>query len=141
MSSYETPGYAVVSAQAATPPELPYGVRMIGAPLEWSETRGAGIKVAVIDTGKPNHPDVKVAGAVSFSGAPVDDVRGHGTHVAGIIAANGRIKGVAPEVELYCLQVARPEGGLSTDAIAKALYWCRDNGIDVVNMSLGGSES
>lgn len=137
---WSSPGYVVVSIQTEAPPELPYGVQMIGAPLEWPETRGAGIKVAVIDTGKPNHPDVKVAGAVSFTGAPVDDANGHGSHVAGIIAANGRIKGVAPEVELYSLQVAQPSGGLSTEAIAKALYWARDNGMDVVNMSLGGPQ-
>lgn len=138
LSDYASPGYVVISVQAEAPPEIPYGVQMIGAPLEWAETKGAGIKVAVIDTGKPNHPDVRVTGAVSFTNAPADDVNGHGTHVAGTIAANGKIKGVAPEVELYCLQVAQPGGGLSTEAIANALYWCRDNGMDVVNMSLGG---
>lgn len=62
------------------------------------------------------------------------------THVAGTVAANGKIKGVAPEVELYSLKVADASGRLSVKAIARALYWCRDNKVDVVNMSLGGPQ-
>ncbi len=135
---WSTPVYEVISVQSQSPPELPYGVEMIGAPQQWSETTGEGIKVAVLDTGKPNHPDIKVAGAVSFTDVPVEDVRGHATHVAGIIAANGKIKGVAPGVELYCLKVATSGGSISKEAIVRALRWCRENKIDVVNMSFGG---
>jgi subtilisin family serine protease len=135
---YTNPHFSVVSIQSATPPELPYGVQMIGAPLEWPETKGAGIKVAIIDTGSPNHPDIKVTKAIDFGGSgDPNDKNGHGTHVAGIIAGNGKIKGVSPEVELYCLKVDTGNG-LSTQAIANALQWCAQNKIDVVNMSLGG---
>jgi len=135
---YTNPAYHVLRIQSEAPPEIPYGIQMVGAPLEWVETKGAGIKVAVIDTGSPNHPDIKVTNAISFVGGSPLDERGHGTHVSSTIAANGKIKGVAPEVELYVLKVAKTSGGLDSAAIAKALYWCRDNGMDVVNMSLGG---
>lgn len=137
-SDWNAPVREVISVQSQAPPEIPYGVEMVGAPLQWGETTGEGIKVAVLDTGKPNHPDIKVAGAVSFVDAPVDDVSGHATHVAGIIAANGKIKGVAPGVELYCLKVATSGGSISKEAIVRALRWCRENRIDVVNMSFGG---
>jgi len=137
---YRSPDFKILTIEETNPPELSYGVKMIGAPLEWPETRGKGIKVAVIDTGAPKHPDVKVTEAIAFAGGDAFDERGHGSHTSGIIAANGKIKGVAPEVDLYCLKVAEPKsrGGLNTNAITKALEWCCDNGIDVINMSLGG---
>jgi len=137
---YDYPYFKVISEQSSAPPEIPYGIQMIGAQLEWLETKGAGIKVAIIDTGAPTHPDVKVVKALDFSGSGNSvDKKGHGSHVAGTIAANGKIKGVAPEVELYCLKVSKDQGsGIEPQSIANALNWCADNGMDVVNLSLGG---
>lgn len=138
MQGFSVPDYVVVQDASAPPTQLPYGVRMIGAELEWPETRGEGIKVAVIDTGRANHPDITVAGAVDFSGSGMADRRGHGTHCAGIIAANGVIKGVSPGVELYALKVFADSGGAIPGAIARALDWCVGAGIDIISMSLCG---
>jgi subtilisin len=89
---------------------IDYGVEMVGAPLEWGETTGKGIKVGIIDTGIDiNHQDLKgrVKDYVNFSFSDRKDIldeNGHGTHVAGIIAAernNVGIIGVAPEADLY----------------------------------------
>lgn len=135
---FRVPDYVIVQDAAAPPTQIPYGVRMIGAPLEWPETKGEGIKVAVIDTGRPNHPDITVAGAVDFTGSGMDDRRGHGTHCAGIIAANGKILGVAPGVELYTLKVFPDSGSTSPEAIARALDWCVGAGFDIISMSICG---
>lgn len=135
---FRVPDYVVVQDASAPPAQIPYGVRMIGAPLEWPETRGEGIKVAVIDTGRPAHPDISVAGAVDFSGTGPFDRRGHSAHCCGIIAANGKITGVAPGVEMYTLKVFADSGGAVQGAIARALDWCVSAGMDIISMSLGG---
>ncbi len=132
------PDYIITQDAAVPPTQIPYGVRMIGAPLEWPETRGEGIKVAVIDTGQPEHPDITVAGAVDFSGSGMLDRRGHATHCCGIIAANGKIMGVAPGAELYALKVFADSGGAVPGAISRALDWCVGTGIDIISMSLCG---
>ncbi len=134
--------YTLLETSSEVPPEIPYGVQMIGAPLEWPETKGKGIKVAVIDTGAPTHPDIRVTQAIEFGdNYGTEDYQGHGTHVAGIIAANGKIKGVAPEVDLYCLKVLDRAGSIDTKALAKAIAWCADHQIDVANISIGGTVS
>lgn len=135
MAEYNLPYFHVVEVQSEAPAEIPYGVRMIGAELEWPETRGEGIRVAVIDTGKPVHPDLVVAGAVDFTGTGLDDRRGHSTHCCGSIAANGLTKGVAPGVDLYIAKIFPDTGGTSPSAIVQALDWCRDNGMDIISMS------
>lgn len=66
---------------------IDYGVRMVGAPLEWSETMGEGVKVGIIDTGVcTSHPELRnrVADGANFSGGSTDNIEdenGHGTHV------------------------------------------------------------
>ncbi|ATQ77474.1 hypothetical protein CR152_25450 [Massilia violaceinigra] len=108
---------------------------------------GAGVKVAVLDSGIADHPDLAVAGGMNaLDGADADDFRsdekGHGTHCAGVIggrnAVNG-VCGVAPDVALYAVK-AFPGGRLSD--LLEGLQWCIDNGMDIVNMSLAiGSPS
>jgi len=111
---------------------------MIGAELEWGETKGAGVKVAVLDTGRPRHKDVKVVASANFAGTADDyDYNGHASHVCGTICANGSIFGVAPEVELYTAKVLDDQGSGSDEAIANGIYWSIQNGVDVINMSLG----
>lgn len=138
MQDYRIPDYFVVQDAPAPPEEIPYGVKMIGAPLEWPETRGEGVKVAVLDTGAPQHPDIRLAGVFDATDTGVYDRRGHGTHVCGTIAANGRIKGVAPGVQLYAVKVFEDSGPLKLNHLVKALRWCRANTIDIINMSFGG---
>jgi major intracellular serine protease len=127
----------------------PPGVSLVSARKMWPSTRGAGAVVAVIDTGIDwEHPDLvgNVADGVSFvSGEPdYQDLNGHGTHVAGTIAANGVLLGVAPETKLLAVKVLSKDGFGSYSDIVQGLKWARDwrgaggEKVNVVNMSLGG---
>ncbi len=125
-----------------------WGVKRIGAGLVHdSLNKGTGVKVAVIDTGMDyNHPDLNSNywGGYDFvndDSDPMDD-NGHGTHVAGTIAAldDGMgVVGVAPEAHLYALKVLSSSGSGSYSDVIAALQWCVDNGIQVTNNSYGSS--
>ena len=146
---------------------IPWGIDRIGAMAVHHKATGAVVKVAVLDTGiYKDHPDLVVADGINFSPNPDDvdgwydpstedpdvsvdpnawvDDDGHGTHVAGIIAARdncSHVIGVAPDVELYAVKVLDRNGlGYASDVIA-GLEWAIDNGIQVVNMSIGGWDS
>ncbi|MDO6617637.1 S8 family serine peptidase [Shewanella sp. 6_MG-2023] len=75
-------------------------------------------------------------------GDPMDD-HGHGTHVAGIIAAknnnNEGIVGVAPNVQIMAIKAAQYSGVLTSADVAEAIYYASENGADIINMSFGGS--
>jgi subtilisin len=137
-----------------------WGVRRIGAPVvhagQWvgdgqdpAPILGTGIRVAVLDTGVDYfHLDLAAnyRGGYDFvnnDNDPWDDhTAGHGTHVAGTVAAlcNGLgAVGVAPEVDLYALKVMNSSGSGSWSAIIAALDWAVQNGMQVVNLSLGSS--
>ena len=108
---------------------------------------GAGIKVAVIDTGVDfNHPDLfgwgpdgKVIGGYNFiqEGQPPVDVNGHGTQVAGIIAADGQAVGVAPKVKILAYKVSEDGEGVSSELIVRAIEKAIEDGADIINISLG----
>ena len=105
----------------------------------------APVRVAVIDSGIDlGHPDLerRVVGAKSFVGGSAQDTRGHGTIVAGIIAAEldnaTGIAGLAPAAELLIAKVVSPSGTISVHAEARAIRWAVDNGARVINISLGG---
>ena len=122
---------------------LPWGVDRVGAEAVRSQTRGEGVKVAVLDTGIDlDHPDLRLAGSVSFvSGTTGDDDNGHGTMVAGVIAAldNGTgVVGVAPDVELYAVKVLNSSGAGVMSIVIAGLEWAIENNMQVVNMSFGG---
>jgi phospholipase C len=110
---------------------------------------GAGVKVAVCDTGVAlNHPDLVVSGGLNtvVGENPTDfgdnGGEGHGTHVAGIIAARGQIRGVAPGVTLRSYRVfGQNAGGASNYSIAKAIDAAAQDGCDLINLSLGGGGS
>ncbi len=126
---------------------LPWGVDRIDAELVYQYNKGNGIKVAVIDTGiEHTHPDLNgnYKGGYDFlnnDADPMDD-NGHGTHVAGIIAAennNFGVVGVAPEAYLYGVKVLGSGGtGVTSDAIA-GIEWSISNGMQVITMSFGSS--
>jgi len=112
---------------------------------------GAGVNVAILDTGIDySHTDLDAnyAGGESFVSYTTDhmDDDSHGTHVAGIVAAeddgNGIIQ-VAPKASLYALKVLDGNGSGYYSDIILALQWCADpqNGIDVASMSFGGGDS
>ncbi len=105
----------------------------------------APVRVAVIDSGVDlMHPDLqrRIALAKSFVGGTAQDTRGHGTIVAGIIAAEldnqTGIAGLAPASELLVAKVVSPAGTIAVEAEARAIRWAVDNGARVVNISLGG---
>jgi subtilisin family serine protease len=138
---------ALAKPQATQPAQqTPWGVTKVGAPLTGNV--GAGIKVAVIDTGVDlDHPDLQanIKGSVDFTGSRkgADDENGHGTHVAGTIGALNNsigVVGVAPGAHLYAVRVLDRRGYGWWSDVAEGVSWCGDaaNGIDIANMSLGG---
>ena len=103
------------------------------------------VRVAVIDSGADvNHPDLKgqIVAARSFVGGSPSDDWGHGTFVAGEIAASvddgHGIAGLAPSANLLVAKVVRPDGSVSTRAEARAIRWAVKLGAKVINISLGG---
>jgi subtilisin family serine protease len=138
---------AVVSIQEET---LGWGVDRIDADLAWSVSTGSAVKVAIIDTGiDKNHPDLvgNIKGGENFvrKGSRLDpnawgDDNGHGTHVAGIVAATDNdigVIGTAPTAHLYGVKVLNRNGsGYLSDVIA-GIEWAIGQRMDVINMSLG----
>ena len=108
----------------------------------------APVKVAIVDSGIDlGHPEFagRIAAARSFVGGDASDRQGHGTFVAGIIAANtgnGQgIAGIALSAQLIVAKVVRSDGTISPVAEAKAIRWAADRGARVINLSLGGLRS
>jgi subtilisin family serine protease len=160
------------TAAAAPAAELPndpgavsqWGLSSIRAPEAWAISRGAGITVAVIDSGVDlNHEDLRednthesqIVGAASCrngtcaDGGGTDDY-GHGTHVAGIIAAtadNGLgVAGVAPDAKVLAIKVLyKPSGCASCEAtgsaedVTAAIDYAIARGAQVINLSLGST--
>lgn len=139
--------------------ELANSVPLTGAPEVWKEVdqannqvTGKGVNVAVIDTGIDyTHPDLgggfgsgnKVISGYNYVDNNDDpyDTHGHGTHVAGIVAANGKMKGVAPEASLLAYKVVNDAGKAKTSDIMAAIEDAIDpqnpHRSDVINISLG----
>lgn len=140
--------------------QIPEGVRMIQAPEVWADAeRGKGNIVAILDTGcQPDHPDLqdRIIGGKNFTTdfdgdeTKFDDNNGHGTHVAGTVAASfradGGIAGVAPEAHLLILKVLSGEGGGEYQGIIDGIHFAIDwrgpagETVSVISMSLGGPE-
>jgi subtilisin family serine protease len=125
-----------------------YALRIVNAAGAWRITRGNNkITVAVVDTGiDKNHPDLKGKLDAGYNvlepkSAPVDE-NGHGTHVAGIIAAsqgNGQgVAGIAPACRVMPVKVANAKGMASTSQIAEGIAYAALHGADVINLSIGG---
>src|SRR4051812_6181998 len=139
-------------------------------PGAWALTQGKGVVVAVLDSGtRLDHPDLARNIWTNFGEVPnngkdddgngyVDDVHGidltsrrasqnlsdgngHGTHVAGTIAAamNGRgVVGVAPEARIMTVKVLKADGSGSMGAVADGIRYAAANGARIINLSLGG---
>jgi subtilisin family serine protease len=129
-----------------------WGLRQIGAIDAWALTRGAGVRVGVVDTGIDLAHEELGSGTVVAStrcigtdgqtsrctGSAQDD-NGHGTHVAGTIAAplNGKgIAGVAPEAKLLVVKALDAQGGGEAVDVAAAIDWLVARDVQVINLSL-----
>lgn len=140
-----------------------WDMAVIDAQGAWARATGAGVRVGVIDGGVDlTHPDLaggidvaascsfifattptadpsEVAGGDCSNKAAVQDLQGHGTHVATTIAArrNGLgITGVAPDATIVALKACTIEGFCFADSVAAALRYAGDQRLDVVNLSL-----
>ncbi|AUX43011.1 peptidase S8 [Sorangium cellulosum] len=153
----------VTRAAAPLGPDLAVAGDMSGADVARRDlgVTGEDIRVGVIDSGIDyHHPDLGgcfgpgcrvafghdfvgddfVAGNTSAQPAPdgdPDDCLGHGTHVAGIVGANGIVQGVAPDVTFGAYRVFGCRGGSRADLILKALEQAAADGMHVVNISIG----
>jgi subtilisin family serine protease len=152
---------STADASSARAQTLPWGIDRVDADVAHAEgSTGDGVHVGVIDGGiAASHPDLEGNLAdpstdgnheswVDCEGGdceyPWSDDGGHGTHVAGTIAADGSdgVVGVAPDATLHALKVCGANGGCRTSAIVEAIRHAADQGWDVVNLSLGSpSES
>ncbi|WP_233254440.1 S8 family peptidase [Salipaludibacillus keqinensis] len=136
--------YVEKDEEVTTSQTVPWGIDHINAPTvhSWGN-KGTGVKVAVLDTGIATHEDLRISGGVSYisSEPSYQDYNGHGTHVAGTVAALDNsygVIGVAPSIDLYAVKVLDRNGGGSHSSIAKGIEWSVTNNMDIVNMSLGG---
>lgn len=141
---------AIAEADPLRTQQWALDAKHLSASSVWATTKGAGVTVAVVDTGvSGNHPDLAGRVLTGFdisrgtAGGNVD-TDGHGTHVAGSIAAtldNGiGIAGLAPSVKILPVRVA-PDGETTSADLAQGIKWSVDNNADVINLSLGGTRS
>jgi serine protease AprX len=115
---------------------------------------GANVTIAIIDTGiNIQHPDLKNINIIAWHdfinsrNEPYDD-NGHGTHIAGILGANDKIKGIAPYAKFIIVKALKGDGSGNDNIIASAIQFCIDpnddcnltDGADVICLSLGGKD-
>ncbi|CAI48932.1 S8 family serine protease [Natronomonas pharaonis DSM 2160] len=133
--------------------QVPFGVRTLYRSDDVDRPSGGeNVTVAVIDTGvDTDHPDLesRVSLCRDFTGESVTDTcedrNGHGTHVAGTVAADGGddgngIYGVAPEAEVYAFKACTDDGRCGADPLAESVRAATDEGADIIVLSLGGRE-
>jgi serine protease len=128
---------------------LQWDLPRINAPTAWSQSTGTGVTVAVVDTGVDStHPDL--AGQVLPGGDFITgtegqaiDPNGHGTHVAGTIAAiagnNVGVAGVAPDAKILPVRVLGADGGGYMSTAAQGVVYAAEHGADVINLSLSAT--
>lgn len=141
-------------AKAQDIPNDPYyldqwGLQKILAPNAWNVTHGsASTLIAIVDTGiDGSHPDLanKIVARANFTMDPDIDDNGHGSHVAGIAAADTNngigVAGAGYDTRLLSVKVLDNTGSGYYSWVANGITWAADNGAKVINLSLGGSAS
>ncbi|MEG6617159.1 S8 family peptidase [Peptococcaceae bacterium 1198_IL3148] len=124
---------------------IPWGVDRIGANKVWNYSRGENVRVAVLDSGIDlDHPDLvkNIKGGINIlNQTPIpEDDNGHGTHVAGTIAAEDNatgVVGVAPAVDIYAVKIIDNNGDGTLADIIKGIDWCIRNRMQIANLSVG----
>jgi aqualysin 1 len=132
---------------------LPWGINTVNADVSPTALAGNGsgsidnVNIYIVDTGvDTRHADLNVVGHVNFAGGPNADCNGHGTHVAGTVAARDNtidVVGVAPGAKITGVKVLGCGGSGTTSGVIKGIDWVTANhvGRSVANMSLGGGAS
>jgi thermitase len=144
------PDYVVYADMTPNDPRYgdQWGPGKIQAPAAWDKVGGAaGVRVAVLDTGMANHPDLAshIIAAADFTGSPYGTVdrHGHGTHTSGTVAATANnsigVVGVAYSANLLNGKVLGDSGAGSLSSVASGITWAADNGAQVISMSLGAN--
>lgn len=107
----------------------------------WSQNAsGSGVDVAVLDTGIEDNTILDVEDQVDYTGEGTDDLNGHGTHVAGIIASpDDEYRGLAYGADLFDVKVLDKEGSGSASDVIEGLEWAVDNNADIATLSLGAA--
>lgn len=131
---------------------IPYGIELINAKNTWSKGyTGKGVTIAIIDTGcDTKHIALKdrIIGGKNFTNDDnsnpniYEDYQGHGTHVAGTIAANfskSGVTGVAPNASLLILKALDKNGGGRLEWVIDAIDYAIYQKVDIISMSLGSS--
>ncbi|MEO8571864.1 MAG: S8 family serine peptidase, partial [Chloroflexota bacterium] len=146
------------AVHATLAPDDPYyvqggdwGLPLIGAPAAWDTSTGAaGPIVAVVDTGvDATHPDLggRILAGTNLASTDTDptDDNGHGTHVAGIIAATGNNglggAGVCWGCQILPVKVLDAAGSGYTSDVASGITWAADHGARIINLSLGSASA
>jgi serine protease AprX len=140
--------------QTSAPPPIPAGPpssvypRVVKAKQVWQNgIVGAGVTVAVLDSGVAPDPDLKILASVNFADPrAADDPGGHGTHVAGIIAGNGsrsggEFGGIAPQANIVDVRVLGTTGSGRVSSVVRGIEWVLAHrslyNIRVINLSFG----
>lgn len=137
--------HALSRSASALDKGFPWGVRRIQAPEAWNRTTGHNVRVGVIDTGVDyRHPDLQhsIDHGINlvYHTLPPQDDNGHGTHIAGTIAAANRMRGmigVAPRATIHPVKAFDYNGTAYVSDIILGIDWCVRNRMDIVNMSFG----
>jgi subtilisin family serine protease len=142
---FRLPPLTVEATCVALAETIDWGLAAYNIPLAWKQSRGEGVTVAVLDTGiDPQHPDLSEAIAelrdfTGSRGGPID-AHGHGTHVAGTLAARQNdvgLIGLAPACRLLVGKVLRDDGSGDERAIAAGIDWACQQGADLLSLSFG----
>lgn len=106
---------------------------------------GDNVRVCIVDSGiMLDHKDLDSFNVVLWKdfiqskSTPYDD-NGHGTSMAGILVADGWMKGIAPQVDLLVAKALGKDGSGSDEVVAEAIDWCAENDADIISLSLGGA--